>query len=90
MKYVLKIAAVGAVAAFGLATAAVAQQGNTQRQPMTAQQHREMMSGGMMGNGQKTKMMMDNPKMRQQMTDMMASCNKMMRQMGSMQQKPKV
>lgn len=91
MKNAPKIAAVGAIAALGLATGAVAQQNHAQQRPMNAAQHQQM-SGGMMGNGQMMGMMMNDPKMRQQMSDMMAGCNKMMMQMGSMpgmHQKPK-
>lgn len=78
----LKIAAVGAVAALGLASAAVAQQSSGQKPNMTAQQHQQMMSGGMQ-NGQMMATMAD-PQMGQQMMEMMKGCNQMMKQMGDM------
>ena len=81
----MKIVVTGIVAGLGLASAAVAQQSpqqNTeQRQGMTPEQHRQMMSGGNMGQGQ---MQMNDPQMRKQMMDMMASCNRMMQMMGNM------
>ncbi len=79
MKKNLKIVAVGALAAMGLASAALAQQNSIQAPAMSAEQHRQMMSGGMQ-NGQ----MMADPQMRKQMSEMMASCNKMMEKMGNM------
>ena len=78
MTNILKIAAVGALAAFGLASAAVAQQNNEPKPNMSAQQHQQMRSGGMQ-NGHMVEMMAD-PKMRQQMTEMMKGCNQMMQQ----------
>lgn len=78
----LKIAAVGAVAALGLGSVAVAQQSSGQKPNMTAQQHQRMMAGGMQ-NGQMTATMAD-PQMRQQMMQMMQGCNQMMKQMGNM------
>ena len=78
----LKIAAVGAVAGLGLASAAVAQQSSGQMPNMSAQQHQQMMSGGMQ-NGQMMGMMAD-PKMGQQMMQMMKDCNQMMQHMGNM------
>lgn len=82
MMNTLKIAAVGAVAALGLASAAVAQQSSGQKPNMTAQQHQQMMAGGMQ-NGQMMATMAD-PQMRQQMMEMMKGCNQMMQQMGNM------
>ncbi len=79
MKKNLKIVAVGALAAIGLASGAVAQQNST---AMSAEQPRQTMSGGMQ-NGQMMTMMAD-PKMREQMTEMMAGCNRMMQKMGNM------
>ncbi len=78
----LKIAAVGALAALGLASAAVAQQSSGQKPNMSAQQHQQMMSGGKQ-DGQ-TMPKMANPQMRQKMMQMMKDCNQMMQQMGSM------
>lgn len=77
----LKIAAVGTLAAFGLGSAAIAQQTNEQKPNMSAQQHQQMKSGGMQ-NGQMMEMMAD-PKMRQQMMGMMKDCDQMMQRMGS-------
>lgn len=70
-----KIAAVGMVAALGLATTALAQQSSGSMPGMTAEQHRQMMSG----NSKKgdTGMMTDA-----QMSQMMAHCEKMMSMMG--------
>ncbi len=82
MTNTLKIAAVGALAALGLASAAVAQQSSGQMPNMTAQQHQQMMAGGMQ-NGQMMATMAD-PQMRQQMMQMMKDCNQMMQQMGNM------
>lgn len=65
----LKIAAVGGVAALGLASAAIAQQSSEQKPNMPADQHQKMMSGGMQNSG---------------MMQMMQACNKMMQQMGNM------
>lgn len=81
----LKIAALGALAAIGLASAATAQQsvsGNQASQPAKSGQN------GMMGRGQ---MMMNDPQMRKQMTEMMDHCGKMMKKMDGMQMgtKPK-
>ncbi len=85
MKKNLKIIGVGALAAVGLASAAVAQQSNTQQPAMSAEQHRQMMSdGNKMGNGQMMGKMMTDPEMRKQMGAMMDNCNRMMKQMGSM------
>ncbi len=78
----LKIAAVGALAAIGLASAAVAQQSSAQMPNMSPQQHQQMMSGGM-PNGSMMSMMAD-PKMGQHMMQMMKDCNQMMQQMGNM------
>lgn len=87
MTNTVKIVVTGAVAALGLASAAVAQQtaqpNNAQGQAMTPQQHRQMMSGGNMGQGNMG-MMMNDPQMRKQMTDMMAGCTRMMQMMGNM------
>ena len=82
MTNTLKIAAVGAFAALGLASTAVAQQSSGQKPNMSAEQHQQMMSGGMQ-NGQMMSMMAD-PQMRQQMMQMMQGCNQMMQQMGNM------
>lgn len=82
MTNTFKIAAVGALAALGLASAAVAQQSNAQKPNMSAEQHQQMMSGGMQ-HGQMKPMMAD-PKMQQQMMQMMKDCNQMMQQMGNM------
>lgn len=78
----LKIVVVGALAAIGLASGALAQQNSAQAPAMSPEQHRQMMSGGMQ-SGQMTAMMAD-PEMRKQMTKMMASCNGMMQKMGNM------
>lgn len=83
MKNNLKIIGIGAVAAFGLASAAVAQQNNPQKPAMSGEQHRQMMSGGMQ-NGGMMGMMMNDPEMRKQMTEMMSNCNRMMEKMGNM------
>lgn len=87
MKKTMKILVAGAVAGLGLASAALAQQStqqNTaQHQTMTPEQHRQMMSGGNMGQGHMN-MMMNDPQMRKQMTEMMANCNRMMQMMGNM------
>ncbi len=79
MTNTFKIAAVGALAALGLASAAVAQQTNAQKPNMSAQQHQQMMFGGMQ-HGQMMSMMTD-PKMGQQMVK---ECTQMMQQMGNM------
>lgn len=79
----LKLIGLGAFAAAGIATAAVAQQSNTQRPQMSAEQHRQMMSGGMQG-GQTMNGMNADPKMHQQMMTMMENCNRMMKNMGNM------
>ncbi len=84
MKKAFKIAALVAVTAAGLATAAVAQQSNVQQPPMSTQQHQQMMGQGNMSNMPDMMNMMNDPKMRQQMTAMMDGCHKMMTQMGSM------
>lgn len=81
----LKIAALGALVTIGLASAATAQQVVSRDQasrPTTSGQK------GMMGHNQ---MMMNDPEMRKQMTDMMDGCSKMMKKMGDMQMdaKPK-
>ena len=87
MTKTMKMLVMGVVGAVGLTSAAVAQQStqqNTaQRQGMTPEQHRQMMSGGNMGQGHMN-MMMNDPQMRKQMTDMMANCNRMMQMMGNM------
>lgn len=88
----LKIIGIGALAALGLASAAVAQQGEAGKPAMSAEQHRQMMAGGnmagrgeMMGGGQMMGMMiMNDPKMREQMAGMMSGCGEMMKQMGDM------
>lgn len=84
MTKTMKMMVTGIVAGLGLASAAVAQQSpqqNTaQRQGMTPEQHRQMMSGGNMGQGQ---MQMNGP-MHKEMMEMMASCNRMMQMMGNM------
>ena len=79
-----KMAALGAVAALGLASAgALAQQGNTQRAPANPQMNEQMMrDGGMAGGGMMA--MMNDPEMRRQMTEMMSNCNRMMERMGNM------
>lgn len=86
MTKTVKILVTGAVGAFSLGSAAVAQQStqpnSAQRQTMTPEQHRQMMSGGNMGEGQMN--MMNDPQMRKQMMDMMANCNRMMQMMGNM------
>ena len=77
----IKIAALGTLAAIGMATAALAQQSNPQPR-MTPEQHQQMMSGGgMMGHGNMMTMMND-PEMRQQMSQMMGHCERMMKQTG--------
>lgn len=82
MKNKLKFIALGALAAAGLASAAVAQQNDSQRPTMSPDQHRQMMSRGMEDGHMKA--MMADPEMRKQMTAMMESCNRMMQQMGNM------
>lgn len=82
----MKMIVTGVVAGLGLASVAVAQQksplqNSAQRQGMTPEQHRQMMSGGNMGKGQ---MQMNDPQMHKQMMEMMASCNRMMQMMGNM------
>ena len=74
----LKIAGVAALAAAGLASAAVAQPTSTS----APQQHQQMTPGGMQ-NGQMMPMMSD-PQMRKEMMEMMESCNRMMQNMGDM------
>lgn len=71
----VKIAAFGIVAALGLASTAMAQQSGGSMPGMTAEQHRQMMSGG----DQKGKggMMMNHA----QMAQMMDRCEKMMKMM---------
>ena len=93
MTKTMKMLMAGAAASLGLASAAVAQQGtqqnSAQNQTMTPEQHRQMMSAGNMGQGQMN-MMMNDPEMRKQMTEMMGNCNRMMQMMGSMSDmKPK-
>lgn len=81
----LKMIGIGALAAVGLASAAVAQNSNARQPAMSAEQHRQMMSDGTMrGGGQMMGMMMNDPEMRKQMADMMGQCNRMMKQMGDM------
>lgn len=71
----LKIAAIGMVAVLGLATTAMAQ--SSESMPgMTAEQHRQMMSGG--DRKAEGGMMMNNAEMAQ----MMDRCEKMMKEMG--------
>lgn len=82
MKYKLKLITMGALSAAGLASAAVAQQHNSQSPNMSPKQHQQMMSGRMQ-NGHMMAMMAD-PEMRKQMTAMMEGCNRMMQQMGNM------
>ncbi len=75
---IIKVAALGAITALGITTAALAQPANTRPQmpQMTPEQHRQMMSnGGMMGRGN---MMMSGTDMAQ----MMNHCQKMMAMMG--------
>ncbi len=90
MKKHLKVTAIGVLAAAGLASAAVAQQSNTQTAPANQSMNHQMMGqDGAMGD--EHMMMMNDPEMRQQMMEMMESCSKMMEKMGSMsgmQQKP--
>lgn len=81
MKKTLKIALVGTLAALGMTSAAIAQQPTAQKPAMSAQEHQKMMSGSMKGHDG---MMMNDPEMRKQMTQMMDNCNKMMNKMGSM------
>ena len=87
MTKTMKMLMAGAAASLGLASAAVAQQGtqqnDAQHQTMTPEQHRQMMSGGNMGQGQMN-MMMNDPQMRKQMTEMMTNCNRMMQMMSNM------
>ena len=84
----LKMAALGAVAAVGLASAgAFAQQAETQRTPANPQMNQGQMNqgmrdGAMMGNGMMG--MMNDPEMRRQMSEMMSNCNRMMERMGNM------
>ena len=79
-----RMMAVSAVAAIGLASAgAFAQQpSNSQRTQGSSQSHQQMMrdGGGMMG----MMGMMNDPEMRQQMTEMMRNCNRMMERMNNM------
>ena len=79
----LKIIGIGTIAALGLASAAVAQQNNAQKPTMSPEQHRQMMSGGK-ENGDMMGMMMKDPEMRKQMTEMMSNCNRMMEKMSNM------
>ena len=84
MTKTMKMLVTGVVGAVGLTSAAVAQQStqqNTaQHQGMTPEQHRQMMSGGNMGQGQ----MQMNGAMHKEMMEMMASCTRMMQMMGNM------
>lgn len=72
----LKIAALGMIAAMGLATTAFAQQSSTSMPGMTAEQHRQMMAGA----DQKDKGAMMN---HGDMAKMMEGCEKMMKMMDS-------
>lgn len=81
----LKITVVAAVAAAGLASvSAFAQQAP---EAPTSRAERQMGQGtmgqGMAGDGQMMGMMND-PEMRQQMSQMMENCNRMMSRMGNM------
>lgn len=80
-----KIAAFGAVAVIGLASAATAQQAVSRDQTSPPTRSGQ---NGMMGQN---RMMMSDPEMRKQMTDMMDGCSKMMKRMGDMKMgaKPK-
>jgi len=75
---IVKVAALGAITAVAITTAAFAQPANTppEMPQMTPQQHQQMMSnGGMMGRGN---MMMSGT----DMAGMMDHCQKMMGMMG--------
>lgn len=80
----LKLVALGAAAAAGIASAAFAQQPATGQQPgnrpTTHQKMNQSGSMGMMG----MMGMMNDPEMRKQMTDMMRNCNQMMSRMDGM------
>lgn len=80
MRKQIKLTAIGLAAAAGLASAALAQQPAAARSEQPAQAR----SGQGMGQGGSMMMPMMNPETRQQMTEMMAKCNKMMDQMGNM------
>ena len=73
----LQLAALGALAAIGLASAATAQQAPARDKPGQAAKRSQ---NGMMGHG-----MMNDPQMRKQMTEMMDRCGKMMKNMDGMQ-----
>lgn len=76
---IIKVAALGAITAVAITTAAFAQPANTRPQmpQMTPEQHQQMMAnGGMMGRGN---MMMSGTDMAQ----MMEGCHKMMTMMGN-------
>lgn len=76
MKRAFKLAAVGALVTFSMATAAPAQQ-SAAREPVPPEAPRQVTSGGgMMDHGS---MMMNDPEMRRQMTRMMDACEKMMK-----------
>lgn len=76
----LKIAAIGALAAAGVASAAFAQQPG-ERTPAERPMDRQMMGQGDMMGMMGT---MNDPEMRRQMTEMMSNCNRMMARMGDM------
>uniref|UniRef100_UPI0037042886 hypothetical protein n=1 Tax=Sphingomonas panni TaxID=237612 RepID=UPI0037042886 len=72
----MKVAAIAIAATLGLATTAMAQQSGGSTPGMTAEQHRQMMSGGdQKGQGG---MMMNHA----DMAKMMDRCEKMMKEMG--------
>lgn len=79
MRILAKTAVLGALGALAMTTAgaAVAQQPRTQ--PPQRQQPSMMNHGDMTG-----RMMMNDPQMRRQMSEMMTSCTNMMKQMSSM------
>lgn len=79
-----KIAAFGAVAAAGLASAAFAQQPRSAQPAPNVPMDHQKMEQGSMGMAR----MMNDPGMRRQMTEMMSNCSRMMAQMGDMSEMP--
>lgn len=73
-----QIAAIGMFAALGLSSTAIAQKASAPNQGMTAEQHRQMMSGDGQKKGSGNMMMKDA-----EMAKMMESCEKMMSMMSN-------
>ena len=82
----MKSIAAGLLAATGLASAALAQSNTTAAQAAPATGNQQPMNHQMMGQGNMPGMMgmmnmMNDPQMREQMNQMMGSCQRMMDQM---------